>query len=97
MIVEWSEQAAAQLLAIRDYLARSSPGYAQTLAERIIQRTESLANLPLLGAEVAEYGDESIREIIEHPYRILYRASAERIQIAAVVHAARRLPRTPPT
>jgi toxin ParE1/3/4 len=96
MIVEWSEQAAAQLQAIRDYLARSSPGYAQTLAERIIQRTEALAALPLLGAEVPEYGDESLREIIEHPYRILYRASEEQIQIVAVVHAVRRLPRTPP-
>lgn len=96
MIVEWSEQAAAQLQAIRDYLARSSPGYAQTLAERIIQRTEMLADFPLLGAEVAEYGDESLRELLEHPYRLLYRVSAEQVQIVAVVHAARRLPRTPP-
>lgn len=96
MIVGWSEQAAAQLQAIRDYLARSSPGYAQTLAERIVQRTETLANFPLLGAEVMEYGDESLRELFEHPYRILYRVSAEQVQIVAVVHAARRLPRAPP-
>ncbi len=96
MTVEWSEQAAAQLQAIRDYLARSSPGYAQTLAERLIQRTERLADFPLLGAEVAEYGDESLREIFEHPYRLLYRVSGEQVQIVAVVHAARRLPRTPP-
>ncbi|HTU21790.1 MAG TPA: hypothetical protein VMG10_27375 [Gemmataceae bacterium] len=33
---------------------------------------------------------------IPHPYRILYRVSAEQVQIVAVVHAARRLPRTPP-
>jgi toxin ParE1/3/4 len=83
MIVEWSEQAATQLQAIRDYLARSSPGYAQTLAERIIQRTETLADFPLLGGEVAEYGDEALRELFEHPYRILYRVSAERVQAVA--------------
>lgn len=96
MIVEWSERAAAQLQAIRDYLARSSPGYAQALAERIIQRTEVLEDLPLLGPEVMEYGEESLRELFEHPYRILYRVAAEQVQIIAVVHAARRLPRTPP-
>lgn len=97
MIVAWSEQAAAQLQAIRDYLARSSPGYAQALAERIVQRTETLADLPLLGAEVMEHGDESLRELFEHPYRILYRVSTEQVQIVAVIHSARRLPRTPPS
>jgi len=97
MIVAWSEQAVAQLQAIRDYLARSSPGYAQTLAERIVQRTEALADLPFLGPEVMEYGEESLRELFEHPYRILYRVSEEQVQIIAVVHAARRLPRTPPS
>jgi toxin ParE1/3/4 len=97
MIVAWSEQATAQLQAIRDYLARSSPGYAQALAERIIQRTETLSDFPLLGPEVVEYGDESLRELIEHPYRLLYRVRAEQVQIVALIHAARRLPRTPPT
>ena len=96
MIVEWSERGADQLQAIRDYLARSSPGYAQTLAERIVQRTEMLADFPLLGAEVPEYADEAIRELIEHPYRILYRVSEEQIQIITIVHASRRLPRNPP-
>jgi toxin ParE1/3/4 len=96
MIVEWSEHATAQVQAIRDYLARSSPGYAQTVAERIVQRTEGLATLPLLGAEVPEHGDATLREVFEHPYRILYRVSEERVQIVSVVHAARRLPRTPP-
>jgi toxin ParE1/3/4 len=62
MNVNWSSTAAAQLQAIRDYLARSSPGYAQALAERIVVRTESLATQPLIGAEVPEYGDETIRK-----------------------------------
>jgi plasmid stabilization system protein ParE len=96
MNVEWTESATAQLQAIRDYLARTSPGYAQALAERIVRRTEGLAAQPLLGSEVAEYGDEMLREVFEHPYRILYRVSEERLQVVAVVHASRRLPRTPP-
>ena len=63
----WTETAADQLQAIRNYLARSSPGYALALAERMVARTETLSDHPLSGAEVPEYGDPSIREIYEHP------------------------------
>jgi plasmid stabilization system protein ParE len=96
MTVEWSERAAAELQAARDFLARSSPAYAQAVAERIVRRSEGLAAQPLIGAEVPEYGDEAIREVFEHPYRILYRVSDDQVQVVAVVHAARRLTRTPP-
>jgi plasmid stabilization system protein ParE len=94
--VTWAQTAADQLRAIRDYLARSSPGYAQALAGRIVSRSESLDGQPLLGAEVPEYGDPDIREVFEHPYRILYRVSGPDVQVIAVVHSSRRLPRTPP-
>ena len=90
----WTETATDQLQAIRDYLARSSPGYAQALAERIVARTEALGSHPLSGAEVQEYGDPSIREIFEHPYRILYRIEGSEVQVVAVIHSSRRLPRT---
>jgi plasmid stabilization system protein ParE len=96
MIVEWSEQAAAELQAARDFMARSSPGYAQAVAERVVRRSEGLADHPMLGAEVPEYGEEPLREVYEHPLRILYRLTEERVQIVSVVHSARRLPRTPP-
>jgi toxin ParE1/3/4 len=96
MTVHWTPTAVAHLRAIRDYIARNSPGYAQAVVDRIIRRTETLAALPHIGAEVPEYADESIRELVEHPYRIIYRAAAERVDVLAVVHGARRLPRTPP-
>jgi plasmid stabilization system protein ParE len=96
MTVHWTETAIAHLRAIRDYVARNSPGYAQALADRITRRSEKLADMPLLGAEVPEYADESIREVLEHPYRIIYRVIPDRIEILAVIHGARQLPRTPP-
>jgi plasmid stabilization system protein ParE len=52
--------------------------------------------MPRLGAEVPEYGDETIREVLEHPYRIVYRVTTDRIEVVAIIHGARRLPRTPP-
>ena len=97
MSVSWTETGADQLQAVRDYLARSSPGYAQSLAGRIVARTEALDGQPLLGAEVPEYGDADIREVFEHPYRIIYRVNGPDVQVVAVIHSSRRMPRTPPS
>jgi toxin ParE1/3/4 len=96
MSVTWTETAATQLQSIRDYLARSSPGYAQALAGRIVARTQTLDGQPLIGAEVPEYGDPDVREVFEHPYRILYRVAGPDVQVIGVLHSSRRLPRTPP-
>ena len=96
MTVEWTENAARQLLALRDSIALTSPAYAQALAESITGKTMKLADHPRLGAEVPEYADETLREIFHHPFRILYRVDEEKAQNIAVIHAARRLPRTPP-
>jgi plasmid stabilization system protein ParE len=94
--VHWTDTAVAHLRAVRDYIARDSPGYARAVADRIVGRAELLAAVPLLGAEVPEYGDESIREVLEHPYRIIYRVLPNQIDVVAIIHGARRLPRTPP-
>ena len=96
MSVAWTETAADQLQALRDYLARSNPGYAQALADRVVARTEALDGQPQIGAEVAEYSGPDIREVFEHPYRILYRVNGTDIEVIAVIHSSRRLPRTPP-
>ena len=96
MSVTWTETATDQLEAIRDYLARSSPGYARALAGRVVARTVALTGQPLIGAEVPEYSDPDIREVFEHPYRILYRVVGQDVQVIGVIHASRRLPRTLP-
>ena len=96
MSVAWTETGGAQLQAIRDYLARSSPGYAQALVGRIIAKSEALEGQPLFGGEVPEYGDQTIREVFEHPYRIIYRVTGSDVQVVTVIHSSRRLPRTLP-
>jgi plasmid stabilization system protein ParE len=96
MIVEWTETATTHVVAIRDYLLSVSSMYAQVVADRIVRKTEMLEQFPYLGGVVPEYKDESLREILEYPYRIMYRVLEDRVQIVAVIHGARRLPRTPP-
>jgi len=41
---------------------------------------------------VPEYQDDTLRELFENPYRIIYRITDQQIDIVADVHARRRLP-----
>jgi plasmid stabilization system protein ParE len=93
MNVYWTEAALSDLAATEAYLARRSPQYARSLVERIFACSARLADQPLLGAMVEEYDDENLRELFENPYRIIYRVLAQQVDVVAVVHAARRLPR----
>ena len=42
------------------------------------------------------YPGSGLREVYEHPYRIVYRVEDDDVEVAAVYHSARRLPRSPP-
>jgi len=93
MTVNWTEAALADLQAIETYIARHSAQYGRSMVERIFTQTGQLADFPRLGAEVPEYADESLRELLENPYRIVYRVYDDRVDVVAVVHRARRMPR----
>jgi toxin ParE1/3/4 len=91
MTVNWTEAALSDLKAIEAYIARHSERYGRSMVERIFGRTGHLSDFPLLGAEVPEYQDETLRELLESPYRIVYRVYEDRIDVVAVVHGARRM------
>jgi plasmid stabilization system protein ParE len=63
------------------------------MVERIFAHSERLEAHPRLGPVVSEYDDETLRELFEDPYRIVYRLVEGRIDVVAVVHASRRMPR----
>lgn len=92
MKVVWTNNATGQLRAIHDYIARDSPRYAIAMVDRITRRSKQIAHYPLSRSIVAEYDRDDIREVIELPYRILYRVRSERIDVLAVIHSARQLP-----
>lgn len=93
MIVRWTEAALANLEQIETHIARDSPQNAEALVERIFDRSAALSDQPRIGPVIPEFRDDSLRELFEKPYRILYRLFTDRAEIVAVVHAARRLPR----
>jgi len=53
-----------------------------------------LARFPRLGPVVPEYNDDTLRELLEQPYRIIYRLLDKQVDVIAVIHAARRPPRS---
>lgn len=92
MKVDWSDNAITQLVAIYDYIARDSTLYAQRMVDRLTRCSQQLAAFPMSGRMVPEYESKEIREIVERPYRIIYRLWPDRIEILAVIHSAQRLP-----
>ena len=92
MKVYWTDNSIGHLLGIYEYIARNSPVYAKRVVDRITRRSEQIAEFPLSGRKVPEYKTEDIREIIEKPYRIIYRIKSNQIDILAVIHGAKLLP-----
>ncbi len=95
MKLRWMPQARADLQAIYDYIAEDSPQNAARMIERLLDRAERMVDFPQSGRKVPEYQREDIREVIESPYRIIYRTLPDRIDVLTVMHSARLLRAVP--
>ena len=90
--IVWTRPALADVLEIKHYIAADSARYAQVVAERVFAAVERLDAYPLSGRMVPELSAVTVREVVEPPYRIVYRVRADVLEIIAVVHSARRFP-----
>jgi plasmid stabilization system protein ParE len=91
--VRWTARALRDVRGIRDYIGRSSL-YARRVAQRLLDRADLLAEHPAAGRAVPEYDRPDIRELVEPPWRILYRYAegAPAVYVLAVVHGRQQLP-----
>jgi plasmid stabilization system protein ParE len=92
--LRWTEQAVDQLGAIAEYVSRSSPVYAEQLVQRLVHRLEQVRAFPESGAPVPEAAAHAVRQVLEWPYRIIYRPRSDVIEVLAVVHVRRDRPST---
>jgi toxin ParE1/3/4 len=90
--VHWTDNAISHLIGIYDYIARDSSFYAQRMIDRLTRRSQQIGDFPASGRVVPEYEAPDVREVIEKPYRIIYRLLPDQIDILAVVHGAQLLP-----
>ena len=87
----WTQLALADLKNIHRYISTESTVYANRMIEKLIARVTLLNSFPESGRIVPEFGQKSIRELIEGNYRIVYKFHPDHIGIARVHHTARLL------
>jgi len=92
--IVWSRAAVGDLRQIVQFIAPDDAAAAASLADRILSRIERAAELPFSNRAVPEKAEESIREIILRPYRVIYHVDDRRdaIHILRIWHAARGTP-----
>ncbi len=89
--ISWSDLAVEDLRSIHDFIAKDSAFYAKRQIARFIERTEQLMEFPESGRVVPEFNDESLRELIEGNYRIVYSLGKGEVRIVRIHHAARKI------
>lgn len=90
--VRWTPQAADDLQAIHDFIARDSPRYARAEVERILAAVDQLEEFPDCGRIVPEYQRDEIREVLERPYRIVYKRLPDVVFVLMIFRASRAMP-----
>lgn len=89
--LRWTEQAVDQLTAIAEFISITSPIYAEHAVDRIVRRLEQVKKFPESGRVVPEYDQSDIRELIEPPYRLIYRWRGEAVDVLAILHSRQSL------
>lgn len=85
----WSPKSLKNLEEIADFISLNSPLYAPVFIQKIISSVERLKDFPLSGRIVPEFNIDTIREIIFHNYRIVYRTKEKSLEIVLVTHGAK--------
>jgi toxin ParE1/3/4 len=86
-----TEQAAADIDEIWEYIAESNIDAADRSIERLLEAMQKLADRPGMGRTRSELADSRHRFWVENPYLIVYRVDTDPLQIIRVLHGARNL------
>ena len=90
--IVWTELAISDLKEIYDFIAHDSSRYALITVNKIYQRIQPVKENPNFGRKVPEFNANTIREVIEGNYRIIYRKVNDyQIDVLRVYHSARLL------
>ena len=92
MRVRLTDEAKAKLRAIHAHIAEDVPQRADAMIDRITRHSERIGDLPRAGRMVPEYRLDTLREVLESPYRIIYRIQLDEIEVLTVMHYRQLLP-----
>ena len=90
--VRLSESALSDLESIRAwYVEQGVPDVGGRIVGEILARIERLAKHPELGRVVPEFGQAFLKELIQSPYRRVYRRDADAVRVVRIWRGERRL------
>ena len=90
----WTDTARNDLESLVDYIAADDPAAAMQVLDRVEQRARALESQARRGRIVPELravGVLHYRELLERPWRIVYRIEASRVLVLAVLDTRRDL------
>lgn len=87
MTVEWMPRAEAQADEIAENISRRNPERAYFWMKGLLELVRNLERFPEMGRIIPERGNPALRELIfEKKYRVMYRVTADKVQILAIRH-----------
>ena len=93
--VYWTPEARMRLKEIQDFIiGQDAPQAANRVVTTLLSRTRQLETAPLSGRKISDYPDDELRELLEQPYRIIYRVTEQQLEILTVMHYRQLLPST---
>ncbi len=87
--VVWTEEALRDLDAGISYIAEDSPQSAARILERVLEAADSLGELSERGRSAPEYSASETRELLPHPFRLLYQVRESKVYVLALLHQRR--------
>lgn len=89
--IAWAHPARDDLLAIREYVEFADVRRAQNTVLHLLRMVELLASTPFIGRPGRVKGTREL-VLTKMPYIVVYRATANVIEVLRVLHTARRWP-----
>jgi toxin ParE1/3/4 len=90
----WTDSAQADLESIIDFIAEEDPRNALRVLDRLEKRARTLRRFPERGRILSEMRTLDVflyRELIEKPWRLIYRFDDKRVYVLAVLDSRREL------
>ena len=92
MKVYWTPGAHARLLEIRSCLKQHAPAVAESVTLQLAKRALELGDLPAMGRQLERYRPAEVRELLERPYRRIYRVASTQVDVLTVPHYRQLMP-----
>jgi addiction module RelE/StbE family toxin len=91
MQLRWTEEAAADLERIADYLFENASAHANRIVRRIYEAPETLLTFPGLGRPGRKDGTREL-VLTSLPYLVIYTVSHDAVHVVRILHGAQKWP-----